>query len=254
MYRMYPAYKSPTAQNKRFNLSFKMSIPSSKHEETSDRIISAAGAVFAERGFRGTTIRQITARAGVNLAAVNYHFRDKGELYIRVLREAKRCAGRIVIRDLPGNAEEKLLGFIERFIRHLLDPKRPPWYSRVLAMAMSNPSPALNVVIREVTAPLYRDVRALIREVTGPRVSAVELDLFTISIFGQCIFYVSSRSIVEQLASDLGRTPDRIQRIAVHIATFSLAALHDFRRRGLIKTPRKTPRARRSAAKILFPR
>jgi len=231
-----------------------MSVPASKHEDTSERIIAVAGAVFAERGFRGTTIRQITTRAGVNLAAVNYHFRDKGELYIRVLREAKRCAGRIVIQDLPGNAEERLLGFIERFMRHLLDPKRPPWHSRVLAMAMSNPSPALDIVIREVTAPLYRDVRALIREVTGPTASAVELDLLTNSIFGQCIFYVSSRPIVEQLASDLGRTPDRIERIAVHIATFSLAALHDFRRRGGIKAPRKTPRVRKDTAKILSPR
>src|SRR5271155_1957047 len=109
-----------------------MKSPNSKREDTSDRIIAAAGAVFAERGFRGTTIRQITARAGVNLAAVHYHFRDKGELYVRVLREAKRRVSWIVIRDLSGTPEERLRGFIERFVHYLLDPERPSWHGRVL--------------------------------------------------------------------------------------------------------------------------
>jgi len=211
--------------------------------ETSDRIIAAAGAVFAERGFRGTTIRQITTRAGVNVAAVNYHFRDKGELYVRVLREAKRSAARIVIQDLPGNPEERLRGFIDRFVGHLLDPERPAWHGRVLALEMSNPTPALGVIIREVTEPLFRDVRALISKVAGPAASPAQLDLFTISIFGQCVFYVCGRPIVEQLAIDLGRASDRRTAIARHIGDFSLAALHHFRRKAAAK-PSHAHRAR----------
>src|ERR1700677_632976 len=110
-----------------------MKTSSSKREDTSDRIIAAAGAVFAERGFRGTTIRQITARAGVNLAAVNYHFRDKNELYIRVLTEAKQHCARIAVRELTGTPEERLRTFIERFVERLLSPERPTWQSRVIA-------------------------------------------------------------------------------------------------------------------------
>jgi AcrR family transcriptional regulator len=215
-----------------------------KREDPSERIIAAAGAVFAERGFRGTTIRQITARAGVNLAAVNYYFRDKGELYVRVLREAKRCAGDIVIDDLPGNPEEKLRAFIERFVRYLLDPQRPVWHGGVLAMEMVSPTPALGVVIRDLTAPLYRDVRALIGQVLEGKASPAELDLFTVSIFGQAIFYVSRRPIVEQLATDLEKVPDRIDRIAEHIAAFSLAGIHAFRHRTTFTKSSRTTRAR----------
>jgi len=61
-------------------------------EKTRDKILSAAGEVFAEQGFEGATIRAITERAGVNVAAVNYHFRDKAELYGRVVLNA--CSAR----------------------------------------------------------------------------------------------------------------------------------------------------------------
>ncbi|HUE39042.1 MAG TPA: TetR family transcriptional regulator, partial [Candidatus Binatia bacterium] len=53
---------------------------------TRARLIAAAGELFAERGFRATTARDIAQRAGVNLAAANYYFGSKKELYLEVLR------------------------------------------------------------------------------------------------------------------------------------------------------------------------
>ena len=47
---------------------------------TKERILDAAERLFAERGFAATSLRSITAAAGVNLAAVNYHFRSKEAL------------------------------------------------------------------------------------------------------------------------------------------------------------------------------
>lgn len=48
--------------------------------ETKDRIISAAERLFAERGYAGTSLRTVTSEAGVNLAAVHYHFGTKDAL------------------------------------------------------------------------------------------------------------------------------------------------------------------------------
>ena len=45
--------------------------------ETVERILDAAEQLFAERGFAETSLRLITSKAGVNLAAVNYHFGSK---------------------------------------------------------------------------------------------------------------------------------------------------------------------------------
>jgi len=222
-------------------------VPLSKREDTRERIIAAAGSAFAERGFRGTTIRQITTRAGVNVAAVNYYFRDKDELYLRVLREAKQCAAQIAIDDSTGTPEERVGRFIERFVHHLLDPERPAWHGRVLALEMSDPTPALDVIIRELTAPVYRSIRALIGAALDGTASPAELDLFAGSIVGQCVFYSHSRPIVEQLALDLAAVPNRIERIAAHITAFSLAGLREFRSRatGNKTSPRRTPRRQR---------
>jgi AcrR family transcriptional regulator len=56
-----------------------------KHSATKEKILDAAEALFMEHGFEATSLRQITATAGVNLAAVNYHFGSKEELFQAVL-------------------------------------------------------------------------------------------------------------------------------------------------------------------------
>ena len=63
-----------------------MPAASTPHFSTKDRILSAAEALFAEFGFVGTSLRQVTSRADVNLAAVNYHFGSKDNLVAEVFR------------------------------------------------------------------------------------------------------------------------------------------------------------------------
>ena len=55
-------------------------------ESTKIKILNTAEALFADQGFARTSIRQIVQEAGVNIAAINYHFGNKETLYIEVLR------------------------------------------------------------------------------------------------------------------------------------------------------------------------
>ena len=55
--------------------------------ETRQRLLSAALEVFAERGYRAATFKEICGRAGTNTAAINYHFRDKLHLYLAVIEQ-----------------------------------------------------------------------------------------------------------------------------------------------------------------------
>src|SRR5688500_1118917 len=62
------------------------------NDTTRQRLLEAAGEVFAEQGFSKATVRDICTRAGANIAAVNYHFGDKEKLYCAVVRYAQGCA------------------------------------------------------------------------------------------------------------------------------------------------------------------
>src|SRR3982750_849200 len=73
--------------------------------DTKTRILDAAESLFMEHGFEATSLRQLTSAAGVNLAAVNYHFGSKEELFKGVLTR----------RLDPMNQERiELLGRVER--------------------------------------------------------------------------------------------------------------------------------------------
>ena len=53
---------------------------------TKNKILDAADVLFANKGFNGTSLREITSQANVNLAAVNYHFGSKKELIKTILK------------------------------------------------------------------------------------------------------------------------------------------------------------------------
>ncbi|MGB3756052.1 MAG: TetR/AcrR family transcriptional regulator [Rivularia sp. (in: cyanobacteria)] len=65
--------------------------------DTKEQILNVAEAQFAEKGFAGTTLRGVIREAGVNIAAIHYHFGSKEELFVAVVR---RAAQQIVTSQL----------------------------------------------------------------------------------------------------------------------------------------------------------
>lgn len=53
--------------------------------ETKEKILHTARALFASKGYEGASVRHIAAEAGVNIAAVNYHFMSKEKLFLQVI-------------------------------------------------------------------------------------------------------------------------------------------------------------------------
>jgi AcrR family transcriptional regulator len=93
--------------------------------DTRTQILDAAERLFAERGYRGTSIRAITDLAGANLAAVGYHFGSKAELVAAVARRvvepinAAQIAG--LDRLLAGNPDPPVADLVEAFAGPLFD-------------------------------------------------------------------------------------------------------------------------------------
>src|SRR6266850_6459065 len=85
-------------------------------DRTRERLLDAAEKLFAGRGFRATSVRHITAEAGCNLAAVNYHFGDKVGLYremfhrrLGALRQRRIASLRRAVSDAGERATLEIL-------------------------------------------------------------------------------------------------------------------------------------------------
>jgi AcrR family transcriptional regulator len=90
------------------------------HFSTKDRILAAAEELFAQHGFAGTSLRQVTSRADVNIAAVNYHFGSKENLVNEVFRRrmdemTQQRLERLeaAVREHPGELGPVLAAFVE---------------------------------------------------------------------------------------------------------------------------------------------
>jgi AcrR family transcriptional regulator len=207
--------------------------PEPNEENTRDKILNAAGEVFAEHGFEGATIRMITERAAVNVAAVNYHFRDKAELYSRVVLDA--CSARAAWHDVlaePANSpKERLRSLIAHFLQYMLDPNRSAWRRRLMAREMANPTTALDQLVEKNIRP-FRDefLMPTLRELTGGRFSRRQLSLLGASVMGQCLYFHQSRPIIERLNPDFKIGKAEIEELTDHITRFSLAAIAELTR------------------------
>ncbi len=91
---------------------------------TKERVLDAAERLFAERGFDRTSLRAITAEAGVNLAAVNYHFRSKNDLIHEVFsrRLAPINAQRLAMLDACQAGEPAGAPPLEKVLRAFVEP------------------------------------------------------------------------------------------------------------------------------------
>jgi AcrR family transcriptional regulator len=201
-------------------------------ESTRNKILSAAGEVFAEEGFEGATIRAITERAGVNLAAVNYHFRDKAELYSRVVGDA--CSARAALHEAMAEAadspEERLRSLVHHFLEYMLDPARPDWKRRLMAREMANPTTALDKLVENIRPLRDEFLLPTLRELTGGRFNRRQLMYIASSVMGQCLYFLQSRPIIERLNPDFKIGKAEIMEIGEHITRFSLAAIAELTR------------------------
>ena len=111
-----------------------------------ERLLQAAFEVFAEQGFKTTTVRDICCRADVNLASVNYYFGSKQELYNEVCRYSCGAEGeapRVFPIDEKEAPEGKLSSFIHQFMRTVLLSGSSSLQGKIMAREMMEPTPAL---------------------------------------------------------------------------------------------------------------
>jgi AcrR family transcriptional regulator len=197
-------------------------------DTTRERIAVAAGEIFAERGFDGTTVRDICQRAGANIAAVNYYFGDKQRLYVEAVIQAHRWRiEQVPLPDWPADTppETKLADFITTFVRRVRSGPEGTWHSKLMMREMANPTAACAELVQSSIRPQFEILLQILSELLPADASLDELRLTAFSIVGQCLFYHFADPVIRNLLSAGDYASFDIERLARHITDFSLASI-----------------------------
>jgi len=198
-----------------------------RDQATAARLLAAATELFAERGFANVTVRDVCERAQANVAAINYHFRGKDGLYQAVLQSAiaiMRETTELARRAGEGQAaEEQLRIYVRTFITRVV-ASRGNWIHQLMAREMSDPTPALDLVISQVIRPrlaLLSGIVAALMDVepADPRVLPC-----VFSVNAQCVTLLNHKG-AGRIDPAFAATLETIEPMVDHIARFSLAGI-----------------------------
>jgi TetR/AcrR family transcriptional regulator, regulator of cefoperazone and chloramphenicol sensitivity len=214
-----------------------MEVVKKQDVRTRQRLLESACQIFANKGYRDTTIADISELAGTNVAAVNYHFGDKEALYI----EAWRLAFHKSLETYPPDggispnapAEERFRGRIFAAMQRFAYSKN--YEFEIMSKELATPTGLLVEVMRESINPLRREFDLIISELLGQRASEKQVRLCRMSIMSQCTnIMIHERH--RKLFAEAGIKSDplfenfNIEMMADHVTRFSLAGLEEIRR------------------------
>jgi len=203
--------------------------------DTKSRIIDAAEQLFMEHGFEATSLRSLTAAAGVNLAAVNYHFGSKEELFqtvltrrldpmnqerIDLLERLEREAG-----ERPVACEKILSAMLIPALRLARDEKRGGKnFLRLLGRAYADPAP----FIRHFLSGQYADMIGRFKEAflkALPHLTRQELTWRLHFVMGALSYTLAGTDVLKLIAHALPGEKDNDELLLQRLAPFLVAGL-----------------------------
>ncbi len=201
---------------------------SKNSDPTRERILYEAERLFAQKGYDAVTVRQITNAAGTHLAAVNYHFGNKHNLYLEVFRSRWLARAVRMRRPLEELAEKEELSLEEvvhalahAFLRGPLTPEERELHTKLIGRELENPTEAFGVLAEGSIKPTLELGCRLLRRTLPQPVDEQQLKLFALSLFSQTIYFNFARPVVS-IATGREYTSEFVDEIIDHITRFAL--------------------------------
>ncbi|HOA63017.1 MAG: CerR family C-terminal domain-containing protein [Verrucomicrobia bacterium] len=195
-------------------------------EATHKRILETAGELFAAFGFAETSNKAIAAKAGVDLASINYHFGSRGGLYQAVLAEAHRrlismeSLQEVTAADLP--ARDKLKRVIEGIVEAAVGQQG--WHSRVLVRELMSPTSHLQVLQQNEVLPKFKVVLGILREITSIPPDDPALFRCAVSVMAPCAMMLVAGRNVPAVVEAVSSTPR--EALVAHLYHFAIGGLN----------------------------
>lgn len=208
-----------------------MKSPADLSKDTKTALLDCAEELFLTRGFERVSIREITEAAGSNVAAVNYHFNGKTNLYRDILaRRMDAIAGekismleQLVARSPETSLEELLNAYIRSYFDALKVSTDMDRLMQIIYREMGPDAIATDLVASRLVVPIHQALQAIILRIR-PNIEPGHVSLCISSITGQILHFIRARDILKTL-----RAPEKnvtfIEDTIRHITQFSLRGI-----------------------------
>jgi AcrR family transcriptional regulator len=200
-----------------------------------DRILQSAGTIFAEKGFRGSTVREICDAAEVNIASVNYYFGDKKSLYEETLLLAREIGARTYpTPDFSSfeSPEHRLRGMILLLLHRLVANHSEPWPVKILMAEILAPSVAARPLIDGYIEPFLDAMFTTVAQLLPPEATESLVRQTGFSIVAQCVYYRFADTLNRMVVADGSFEKDFSVNVLAHqIYEFSLAGIQGIEQR-----------------------
>lgn len=208
---------------------------------TRDRLLIQAESLFSQKGFAAVSVREITTEAKSNLAAVNYHFGNKMNLYLAVFKERWVPIGRRVRRSFHEYLSEKtdpgisgvMRAVVMAFFEGAMTDAERRCHIQLMQREMASPTEAINLVVDEVIRPMHNDMIKQMHPFLPEKLSVEQSSLLFFSIISMILYFGFARPVIS-LIMDQEFDPAFKSRVIDHIVAFAVSGINGLKKEEIV--------------------
>ena len=209
--------------------------------DTQENVLLSACEVFSLRGYHSATTAEICSKAAANIAAVNYYYRGKKNLYMAVWEKLYVDNMALRTAEIPttGSSRDRLFALLRYNIMSVLTTGPANWFTKIVHRELSSPSPIHSELFTRYLEPMQNQFLAIIQDFLGAEAQENKVRLCSLCVHGPIYDLLSFRiKWDESRAKNGSQYPlfgarsvfiEDPESLISHILTFTLGGLEAIR-------------------------
>ncbi|MBN9067775.1 MAG: CerR family C-terminal domain-containing protein [Rhizobiaceae bacterium] len=173
-------------------------------EQTRQALVHAGLKLFGEKGFDGTSTRELAAAANANIGSIAYHFGSKEGLRSAcadfIVETMKGMASQaLASAGEPANADaarQQLLAALERLVAFMVASPEAGIIVQFILRELSHPTAALDIIYEGVFEPTHRRLCRIWAAATGEEAESEHTKIAVFTMIGQIVYFRIGRAAV----------------------------------------------------------
>jgi len=204
-----------------------------EEKNTRDKLLDSAEKLFLKNGYENVSIRDITDDAGANVAAINYHFGGKENIYREFFKrkssqktqEVMATLKAAIAADDPPDLRRVVAAYVSEFLGEFLSSREAQNFLQLISKEMSEQGLASDIFLQDMVMPIHKILKDAISR-ARPELSVEKVSMCIASVVGQMMHFVRARDVIKHVVGR-GYSREFIEDIIEHITEFSLRGIGD---------------------------